>query len=165
MKSRITVELVLLCVCVMLSPFVSFPSFVKSCGSSPFSACVNNLRGIESGKEQWAMATQQRSGATVAIAEVNQYIKGNSTPVCPVGGTYTYAEVGRDPCCTIHGALSAPHLSPTEQHAQRKVTAGAALVCALGALLFVLVVEGGLWAIHKGRSEPTHAGDGMPRAR
>ena len=40
-------------------------------------ACINHLRMIDAGKEQWAMATNQGSGAVVNEAGVNAYIKGN----------------------------------------------------------------------------------------
>jgi hypothetical protein len=67
------------------------------------SACINNIRQLDAGKEQWAMATNQRSGAVVNEAGVNAYIKGNRTPICPAGGAYTYNTIGKTPECNVPG--------------------------------------------------------------
>jgi len=70
-------------------------------------ACINNLRMLDAAKEQWALATGQNEGATVNVREVNEYIRGNTTPTCPAGGTYTYNTIGADPQCSVPGhALS-----------------------------------------------------------
>ena len=64
-------------------------------------ACINNLRMIDSAKEQWAMAQTESNGSCVVTSEVNQYLKGATTPSCPQGGTYTYNVIGTDPQCSI----------------------------------------------------------------
>jgi hypothetical protein len=33
--------------------------------------------------------------------EVNRYIKGNISPRCPNGGTYSYNGIGVNPTCTL----------------------------------------------------------------
>lgn len=71
---------------------------------------------IDAAKEQWAMVNHKTNGEKVVISEVNQYIKGNTTPVCPQGGTYTYNPVGIAPTCSgfDKGFLGAkrPHRLP-----------------------------------------------------
>ena len=66
-------------------------------------ACRNNLRQLDGGKEQWAMATRKSQGDAVDIGGVNEYIKGNRTPVCPAGGSYDYTTIGTDPACNVPG--------------------------------------------------------------
>ena len=65
------------------------------------SACLKNLRIINSAKEQWAAATGMTNGTEVVIAEVNRYIKGGKTPLCPDHGTYTYGVIGVLPTCSL----------------------------------------------------------------
>jgi len=82
---------------------ITVPSFVKSRNTSQQNACINNLRQIDSGKEQWAMASSKADGEPLKISAVNAYIKGNATPTCPAGGRYSYGVVGESPRCTCPG--------------------------------------------------------------
>ena len=66
-------------------------------------ACINHLRQMDSAKEQWAMASRKSNGDAVDERSVNAYIKGNSTPICPAGGTYTYNTIGANPQCNVPG--------------------------------------------------------------
>lgn len=93
-------------VMVLLIPVyaaIAIPSFVKARGTSRQNACINNLRQIDSAKEQWAIANGINGTADVVVPEVNEYIKGGTTPICPAGGTYTYNVMGTDPTCTAPG--------------------------------------------------------------
>jgi hypothetical protein len=65
--------------------------------------CINHLRMIDAGKEQWAMENTKKDGDPVDIDGVNEYIKGNATPKCPAGGTYKYGLIGSDPTCSVPG--------------------------------------------------------------
>lgn len=66
-------------------------------------SCINNLRQIDAGKEQWALANRRGNGDPVDIDGVNAYIKGNRTPICPAGGKYTYKTIGENPECNVPG--------------------------------------------------------------
>lgn len=88
---------------------IAIPSFVKARSTSQKNACINNMRMLDSAKEQWALAERKSIGdAIVTIGDngVNAYMKFGETPFCPAGGTYTYHLVGQDPECSIHGTLS-----------------------------------------------------------
>ncbi|OGV61149.1 MAG: hypothetical protein A2498_12805 [Lentisphaerae bacterium RIFOXYC12_FULL_60_16] len=85
---------------------VVVPSFVRARNTAEQNACIGNLRQIDSAKEQWAMAHRIPEGAEVNTTAVNQYIKGNTTPRCPGGGTYHYNRIGRDPDCTADDITS-----------------------------------------------------------
>ena len=63
-------------------------------------SCINKLRQIEAGKEQWAMANNRRDSD---VKGVETYIKGNRMPTCPAGGKYTYNVVGNNATCTVPG--------------------------------------------------------------
>ena len=63
--------------------------------------CINNLRQMDSAKEQWAMAQNRRNDAPIDKAGVCEYIKNRGRDiVCPDGGTYTWGNIGEDPACS-----------------------------------------------------------------
>ncbi len=83
---------------------IAIPSFVKAKAASKQNACINNLRQIDSAKEQSAMANNWSNGKAINPGSpeensVNQYIKGGG-PTCPDGGTYTYGPIGTLPVCS-----------------------------------------------------------------
>jgi len=80
---------------------IAIPSFVKARNTSQQNACINNLRQIDSGKEQAALANAWGETDTATTTVVDAYIKGETTPTCPAGGTYTYNAVGTNPSCSV----------------------------------------------------------------
>jgi len=64
-------------------------------------ACIDNLRLIEMAKEQWAAKGDHSNRTPVVIEEVNRWLKGGQTPICPSGGTYAYGRVGEKPTCSL----------------------------------------------------------------
>lgn len=88
---------------VALFVAISVPSFVKARNTSQQNACINNLRQIDSGKEQAALAYKWGDTDMADVGTVNMYIKGNMTPACPSGGTYTYGRMDQNPRCTHPG--------------------------------------------------------------
>jgi prepilin-type N-terminal cleavage/methylation domain-containing protein len=95
------VEIMIVVAIIGLLAAIAIPSFVKARNTSQQNACINNLRQIDGGKEQWAMAEKKSDGDSVTTDDVNDYIKGDTTPECPGGGTYTYGNIGSDPSCSI----------------------------------------------------------------
>jgi cell division protein FtsB len=67
-------------------------------------ACVNNLRLIDSAKQQWALEHQKQAADTPAWSDLQPYI-GRGTngelPACPSGGTYVIGAVGEKPQCNV----------------------------------------------------------------
>jgi hypothetical protein len=89
---------------------IAIPSFVKARSTSQNHACINNLRIIDSAKEQWTMAERKFNGAEASIPGILEYIKGSTMPVCPQGGTYKINPIGVNPECSIpgHNLVAAP---------------------------------------------------------
>ena len=95
---------------------IAIPSFMRARTTSQKNACINNLRQMESAKEQWALETKQAQGATADTTACTAYLK--TTPICPAGGTYTWLTIGTNATCTITnhsidtGSVSASHSGP-----------------------------------------------------
>lgn len=97
------VEIMIVVAIIGLLAAIAIPSFVKARTTSQQNACINNLRQIDSGKEQGALAYKLTEGDTLADASVHEYLKNNVAPVCPAGGAYTYGAIGTNPVCNITG--------------------------------------------------------------
>mgnify|MGYP003498350256 CR=1 FL=1 len=59
------VEIMIVVAIIGLLAAIAIPNFIKNRTISQQNACINNLRMIDAGKEQWAMETGQAAGATV----------------------------------------------------------------------------------------------------
>ena len=71
--------------------------------------CINNLRQIDSAKQQWALENKKSVDAIPTAQEILPYLKDQILPVCPSGRTYAINAVGLVPTCSIPGhALPQP---------------------------------------------------------
>ncbi len=84
---------------------IAIPSFVKARSTSQHNACINNLRILDSAKEQWALANRASDGDEPDVEGVLEYVRGGTMLVCPDGGTYTLNPIGTTPVCSVHGSL------------------------------------------------------------
>jgi len=100
------VEIMIVVAIIGLLAAIAIPSFMKARTTSQKNACINNLRQIEAGKEQWALETKQSTGTTADTAVVLVYLK--ATPVCPAGGTYEFGVIGTNAVCTLGGGHVLP---------------------------------------------------------
>ncbi len=97
-KGFTLVEIMIVVAIIGLLAAIAIPSFTRARDNSQTNTCINNLRILDSAKEQWAMENGANTGDAVVDAGVNAYVKGGA-PSCPTGGTYTYGVVGTDPTC------------------------------------------------------------------
>jgi len=107
------VEIMIVVAIIGLLASIAIPSFLKARNTAQQNACINNLRQIDGGKEQAALADRWSDTAVAITTVVNQYIKGNTTPFCPAGGNYTYDTVSVNPRCDFIGVTT--HKLPVER--------------------------------------------------
>jgi prepilin-type N-terminal cleavage/methylation domain-containing protein len=111
------VEIMIVVAIIGLLAAIAIPNFVRARTTAQQNACINNLRQIDSAKQQWALETRQATNATPVQTDIDPYLgrSGSATNIsCPAGGTnttfancYTINSVSAAPQCKI---LSATHL-------------------------------------------------------
>ncbi|PYM13543.1 MAG: prepilin-type cleavage/methylation domain-containing protein [Verrucomicrobia bacterium] len=109
------VEIMIVVAIIGLLAAIAIPNFVKARTTAQMNACINNLRQIDSAKQQWALETRQATNATPDLTAISPYLgrSGNAatnqaTLVCPAGGTtatfsssYNVKSVSEPPACLI----------------------------------------------------------------
>ena len=98
------VEIMIVVAIIGLLAAIAIPNFVKARTTAQKNACIQNLKQIDSAKEQWALENKKTEGTTTAGSEaaINAFMK--SAPDCQGGGTYTYNAVGTNPSCSLSGS-------------------------------------------------------------
>jgi hypothetical protein len=123
-KSSFLLYFVIAGVIFLLFAVLTIPNFVRDPWTSPANACINNLRQIDSAKNQWALEHNAKSNDIVTINDIRPYIesernnsfikldaKGN-LPKCPSGGIYTIGKIGEPPICSIGTNAIQAHVLP-----------------------------------------------------
>lgn len=99
------VEIMVVVAIIGLLAAMAIPSFIKARNTAQQNACINNLRIIDSAKDQATLTQKWLPGMvtdnTSNMPVINSYIKGSTTPECPAGGAYTYNPIGTNPVCSI----------------------------------------------------------------
>jgi prepilin-type N-terminal cleavage/methylation domain-containing protein len=112
------VEIMIVVAIIGLLAAIAIPNFVKARTTSQMNACINNLRLIDSSKQQWALEQRKQNTDTPQGTDLQPYL-GRGTagelPACPVdpanafASSYTPGNVGTKPLCII---VSSTHILP-----------------------------------------------------
>lgn len=87
------------------------PTFMRARLTKSENACINNLRLIDSAKQQWALEYRKHGSDTPVLSDLKPYLGHGPTgelPHCPLGGTYIVGRVDENPKCSI-GASAWPN--------------------------------------------------------
>jgi prepilin-type N-terminal cleavage/methylation domain-containing protein len=114
------VEIMIVVAIIGLLAAIAIPNFVKARTTSQMNACINNLRLIDSSKQQWALEQRKQNGDTPQGSELQPYLGRGALgelPSCPAdsseGWTTSYStsvgNVGQKPTCLI---VSSTHILP-----------------------------------------------------
>jgi prepilin-type N-terminal cleavage/methylation domain-containing protein len=111
------VEIMIVVAIIGLLAAIAIPNFVRARQTSQTNACINNLRQIDSAKQQWALETSQAPGATATEANIAGYMGRDTAAttfvqanvICPIGGAYTIGALDAAPTCGSATAVGGTH--------------------------------------------------------
>ncbi len=97
------VEIMIVVAIIGLLAAIGIPNFVRARQTSQTNACINNLRVIDQGKQQWALELGQVSSAVPTSSDIVPYFgrSGSLMPKEPLGGSYVINAVNVAPTCSV----------------------------------------------------------------
>ena len=86
------VEIMIVVSIIGMLSAIAVPNFVRSRHTTQKNGCLNNLRQIDGGLQQWALETGKTGVDAPDPVAVATYLRGGVLPTCPVGpAAYTFA--------------------------------------------------------------------------
>jgi len=104
------VEIMIVVAIIGLLAAIAIPNFVRARTTSQQNACINNLRLIDSSKQQWALEHNGSNTSTPAGTDIQPYLGRTATgelPYCPAdpsqlfSTSYAVQNIGTKPTCSI----------------------------------------------------------------
>jgi prepilin-type N-terminal cleavage/methylation domain-containing protein len=114
------VEIMIVVAIIGLLAAIAIPNFVKARTTSQMNACINNLRLIDSSKQQWALEQRKTTTDQPLGTDLQPYLgrgAAGELPSCPADSSETFAasyaaginNIGTPPVCAI---VSSTHILP-----------------------------------------------------
>ena len=100
------VEIMIVVAIIGLLAAIAIPNFVRARETAQLNSIGNNLRIIESAKEQWALENKKVTTDAVAMNDLTGYFKNNVAPAPVAGEVYGLTTVGALADATITGTLN-----------------------------------------------------------
>nr|MBI1231034.1 prepilin-type N-terminal cleavage/methylation domain-containing protein [Cytophagales bacterium] len=99
------VEIMIVVAIIGLLAAIAVPNFVRARETAQKNAIINNLRVIESAKQQWALEKKKASADTPVATDLTPYLKGNNMPTAVAGETYNINAVNTEATATLAAAI------------------------------------------------------------
>ena len=108
------VEIMIVVAIIGLLATIAIPNFVKARQTAQTNGCINNLRVIDSAKQQWALEKGQVSSATPSSSDIAPYLgrAGSFMPTEPLNGSYTISAINVAPACSKFSTITHPAVLP-----------------------------------------------------
>ena len=97
------IELGIVILLIAILAAITIPNLLSARNRSTTKSCIENLKRIESAKNQWGILNKKGGGAIPTQAElVGASADGflGTFPTCPSGGTYTIGDMATLPTCS-----------------------------------------------------------------
>lgn len=105
-KSGFTlVEIMIVVAIIGLLAAIAVPNFVRARETAQKNAIINNLRVIESAKQQWALENKKHSSDTPGTTDIDDYLKGTAMPTAIAGETYNINAVNTEATADLASAI------------------------------------------------------------
>ena len=98
-------EIMIVVAIIGLLAAIAIPNLLRAHQRATAKACINNLRQIDSAKQQWALETGQGPASVPQPTDINNYFRTMSVPTCPVHGIYNINAVTNAPDCSLAASL------------------------------------------------------------
>jgi prepilin-type N-terminal cleavage/methylation domain-containing protein len=97
------VEIMIVVLVIGILAAIAIPNFLSARARAQTDSCIANLREIDDGIQEWAMASGKMAGDPVTMADISpSYVK--TEPHCPFGNkTYAMTTVDVRPTCPNGG--------------------------------------------------------------
>ncbi len=112
------VEIMIVAAILGLLAAIAVPNFVRARTNAQTKTCINNLRQIDSAKQQWALENRQAANALPLFSDISSYL--HDSVVCPAAGadtnfstSYTLNDVSTWPECIFVGSAGGHVLTDT----------------------------------------------------